>query len=243
MKVPPYVHTAMQTYRQLDESQIAQTLEALKGRIVERFPDANLREVCEQLMEASRQVSAVAAYVRRPNWPLRAVSGLVTLGLVVLLIAVGRITLSAGGAMAMSDVVQGIEAAVNDVVFFGIAVYFLFTVETRIKRRRALHVLHELRSLAHIVDMHQLTKDPERLSSTPTDTGSRGRRTAGKDLGRYLDFCSELLSLTSKIAALLVQGFNDGVVLAAVNEIEELTTGLSGKIWQKITILERSRAR
>jgi hypothetical protein len=29
-------------------------------------------------------------------------------------------------------------------------------------------------------------------------------------------------------------------VLAGVNEIEGLTTGLSNKIWQKITILERS---
>jgi hypothetical protein len=233
----------MPTYRQLDEGQIAETLDALSGRITERFPDSNLRQVCAQLIEASRQVSTVAAYIRRPNWTLRVISGLITLGLVVLLIAVGRITLSAGGNMGMSDIVQSIEAAVNDIVFFGIAVYFLFSVEIRIKRRRALHVLHELRSLAHVVDMHQLTKDPERLSSAPADVGGRGRRTSGRDLGRYLDFCSELLSLTSKIAALLVQGFDDGVVLAGVNEVEELTTGLSGKIWQKITILERARSR
>ena len=65
----------------------------------------------------------------------------------------------------------------------------------------------------------------------------------GLDLGRYLDFCSELLSLTSKVAATLVQDFDDAVVLAGVNEVEELTTGLSGKIWQKITILERARPR
>ena len=59
------------------------------------------------------------------------------------------------------------------------------------------------------------------------------------ELGRYLDYCSELLSVTSKLAALLVQYFNDEVVLGAVNEIETLTTGLSGKIWQKIRLLER----
>jgi hypothetical protein len=235
----------MQSYRQLDEAQIAQTLEALKGRITERFPDSNLRQVCEQLIEASKQVSAVADYLRRPNWMLRTLGGVATFALVLLLVAVARISLNASGQMGMSDIVQTIEAAVNDVVFFGIAVYFLLTIETRAKRRRALKVLHELRSLAHIVDMHQLTKDPERLSSVPADAGIGGktRRTTGKDLGRYLDFCSELLSLTSKIAATLVQDFNDGVVLVAVNEIEELTTGLSGKIWQKITILERARPR
>jgi hypothetical protein len=237
---------AMGSYRQLDESQIAQTLEALRGRIAERFPDSNLRQVCEQLIIASREVAAVADYLRRPNWALRILGTIATLGLVALLFAVGKITLSASGEMGMSDIVQTIEAAVNDIVFFGIAVYFLLTIETRVKRSRALDVLHQLRSLAHIVDMHQLTKDPERLSSTPAAperTGPKGKRAVGMDLGRYLDFCSELLSLTSKSAALLVQDFNDSVVLAGVNEIEELTTGLSGKIWQKITILERARPR
>ena len=236
----------MQSYRQLDEAQIAHTLEALRLRIVERFPDSNLRQVCEQLIETSKHASRVAAYLRQPNWPLRAMAGVATLGLIALLVAVGRITLSASGQMGMSDIVQTIEAAVNDIVFFGIAVYFLATIETRAKRRRALAVLHELRSLAHVVDMHQLTKDPERLRSVPAaqaGVAGRTRRTTGKDLGRYLDFCSELLSLTSKNAALLVQNFNDNAVLAGVNEIEELTTGLSGKIWQKITILERERPR
>ena len=59
------------------------------------------------------------------------------------------------------------------------------------------------------------------------------------ELGRYLDYCSELLSLISKVAALHVQRFNDPHTLAAVNDLESLTSGLSGKIWQKITLLER----
>jgi len=57
-------------------------------------------------------------------------------------------------------------------------------------------------------------------------------------LSRYLDYCSEMLSLTGKIAALYVQTYDDGVALAAVNEVEGLTTGLSRKIWQKLMILE-----
>jgi len=236
------------TYRQLDERQITQTLEALRDRIAERFPQANLREVCEQLIAAAGEASVCVAYLRRPNWKLRTAGGMATLGLVALLVSAAKVTMNAPDQMGMSDIVQTIEAAVNDIVFFGVAVFFLLTIETRAKRRRALAVLHELRSLAHIVDMHQLTKDPERLSSvsepaTGTVGGGRKRRATGPDLGRYLDFCSELLSLISKIAALLVQNFNDSVVLAGVNEIEGLTTGLSGKIWQKITILERSSPR
>jgi hypothetical protein len=42
------------------------------------------------------------------------------------------------------------------------------------------------------------------------------------------------------LSALLVQGFKDAVVLSEVNEIEALTSALSGRIWQKIQLLERA---
>ncbi|MDH3577528.1 MAG: hypothetical protein OEO71_06875 [Gammaproteobacteria bacterium] len=58
------------------------------------------------------------------------------------------------------------------------------------------------------------------------------------ELIRYLDYCSEMLSVTSKIAALYIQRFNDGVVLNAVSDVETLCSGLSGKVWQKLQIAE-----
>jgi hypothetical protein len=36
-----------------------------------------------------------------------------------------------------------------------------------------------------------------------------------------------------------VQRFDDPVTLSAVNDVENLTAGLSRKIWQKIMILDR----
>ena len=123
-------------------------------------------------------------------------------------------------------------------VFLSAGIVFLFTFETRLKRRRALIALHELRSLAHIIDMHQLTKDPERLLNRGAPTpASPVESMTTFELSRYLDYCSEMLSLIGKIAALYVQNFDDSVALSAVNEIEALTTGLSRKIWQKIMIL------
>ncbi len=65
----------------------------------------------------------------------------------------------------LSDFVQGVEAGINDLVFLGIAIYFLASIEGRLKRRTALRRIHQLRSIAHIVDMHQLTKDPEYLTA------------------------------------------------------------------------------
>jgi hypothetical protein len=50
------------------------------------------------------------------------------------------------------------------------------------------------------------------------------------------------LALLSKIGQLYVERFPDPPTLAAVNQFESLTTGLSGKIWQKLMILDRVRA-
>ena len=56
-------------------------------------------------------------------------------------------------------------------------------------------------------------------------------------LSRYLDYCAEMFSLIGKLSALYVQDFDDPAVIASVNDVDQLTTGLSRKVWQKIVIL------
>lgn len=134
--------------------------------------------------------------------------------------------------------IQATEAAANLMLPLGATLYFLISLETRIKRRRALVAIHELRSIAHIIDMHQLTKDPERILRNWQGTDNSPKHCMTPlQLNRYLDYCSEMLSLTGKIAALYVRQFDDPVAVATVSEVEDLTTGLSRKIWQKIMIL------
>ena len=124
----------------------------------------------------------------------------------------------------------------------GAALFFLVSLELRLKRTRALQKLHDLRAICHVIDMHQLTKDPSQLlnsNATPTES-SPERLLTPFQLSRYLDYCSELLSLIGKQAALYAQSLPDPVVVSAVNDIEILTTGLSRKIWQKIVIIDNA---
>ncbi|MCC6772177.1 MAG: hypothetical protein IT360_13375 [Gemmatimonadaceae bacterium] len=233
------------SFRTLDASHIIGTIERLCHRIEERFPGAGLTGVGRDLFGLARECAREAERLGRPNWPVRlGVTAAILLMAAVVVAAVSGVVqrLSSPSEVAgLSDFVQGVEAGVNDVVFLAIAVYFLASIEGRLKRRAALRRIHQLRSVAHIVDMHQLTKDPEYVNDPRIDTASSPVRTMSRtELGRYLDYCSELLSLTGKVAALFVQRMDDAVVLQAVNEIEDLTTGLSGKIWQKITLLESS---
>lgn len=234
------------TYRQLAPAEIIRTAQQLERRVSERFPGSGLGRVCAEIVRATRDAEAVADALAKPNYAIRGVVGL----FIALLIA-AVIGLFAGlrknlhpNFESISDLLQGLEAGVNDLVFIGFAIWFLTRLEARWKRRRALRSLHGLRSLAHIVDMHQLTKDPDRVTGRgAADTESSPKRVmTSYELTRYLDYCSEALALLSKAAALHIEGFDDAETLAAVGEIEDLTDGLSRKIWQKITILDRVMA-
>ena len=134
---------------------------------------------------------------------------------------------------------QGIEAVANLVVLTGGTLLFVITIEQRLKRRRALGALHELRVIMHVIDMHQLTKDPSASVIVGGKTASSPARTLTPyELSRYLDYCAEMMSLTSKVAVLFAQSLPDPVVTEAVSDIERIASGMAQKVWQKIMLLD-----
>ena len=230
---------SVENYETLDAERIVQTVQRLSDRIRERFgSEAGLYRVCCRLNEIAAQAQQRGVSLGRPIWSLRLAVGLVvvlTLGASVA--ALLSVELD-GGRLAVPEFIQVMEAAINDLVLIGAALFFLVTLETRFKRGRALRAIHEIRSVAHIIDMHQLTKDPDRLRSGIQLTTSSPRTSLNAfELGRYLDYCSEMLSLTGKIAVVYVQNFDDAVTIASANEVEQICTSLSRKIWQKIRVL------
>lgn len=225
----------------LDPQEIVRTVQLLRDRISERFPHSGLLQLAEKFVQLAAKTVDRLDWVAKPNIPVRMGIAFL-LGLILTLVAGALIGFSRlpVGLTTLASLLQAVESVITNVFYIGASILFLFTVEARVKRRRALKFLRELRALAHIVDMHQLTKDPDRLLAPGTDTRSSPVREMSRfELGRYLDYCSEMLSLISKIAALYVQNYDDPVVLSAVDEVEDLTTGLARKIWQKIMILER----
>ncbi|MDP9279478.1 MAG: hypothetical protein M3P00_08655 [Gemmatimonadota bacterium] len=228
-------------YRTLDESKIIDTLTALRDRIEKQFPDSGLGRVADELIAVGAEVADCADYLNSPNWPIRILAALLIAGMILVLYLASPPLDLPTGAHKFSGV-QSIAAVLNIVAVVGVAVLFLLRLETNLKRRRAHGVIHELRSLAHVVDMHQLSKDPAgRRSPEPEIVTSPKGAMSQESLGRYLDYCTDLLSLTGKLSALLVQRFKDEAVLGEVNEIEALTSALSGRIWQKIQLLESAR--
>lgn len=224
--------------RNLSPERIAETAATLSKRVAERFPDAGLRRPLAELEKIASGAGRASASLGRPLWFLRGAAwSLGALAFGALFYGVRQARLAPGAASNLSDLLQGADAAVNLMILLGAGILSLWNLEERLKRRRALALLHELRELAHVIDMHQLTKDPGTLQAAPTASSPR-RSMSREDLARYLDYCSEALALIGKVAAVYAQKADDAAVLEAVDGIEDLSTGLSRKVWQKISILQ-----
>jgi len=240
----------------LESSQVVVTLERLEARIAARFPGSGLSGVAGALRQEAETTARHAEAITRPYPVTRLFVGLVILAILALavelwwlggtelnwssLAQVARVR----GAFDPLDLAAGLEAAVNLVILGSLAIWFLINSEARAKRKRALAALHGLRALAHVIDMHQLTKDPTIVMAKGRETAASPSRSMDQfQLTRYLDYCSEMLALIGKLAALYAARTQDAEVIAAVNDIESLCSDLGRKIWQKITILSALQER
>ena len=218
----------------LDSVKVLGTIDRLCLRIEDRFPESGLLELGHALHEIATETDLMIDWVERPNYLLRVVTyGFAIFMLVALIVGVAQLEFEA--TFKFSHVLTIAEAATNEIILVGAAIAFLVTFETRQKRKRVIAAIGQLRSIAHVIDAHQLTKDPG-AGTIPTEH-SPDRNLTPDEMSRYLNYCSEMLSLTSKVAFLYVQKFPDPTTEEAVHDLETLTIGLGSKIWQKLILL------
>lgn len=223
---------ASSRYQRLDHGAVRASADALAQRVARRFPDRSLGEVAGEVVGLIDEVGRGSGISRRRVRLARLTS---RLGMVAVVLVIGGAIFLAAldvlgdpDALGPVDWLPLIETVINQVVFGAIAVFFLHAVPERMERSRVLRILHRLRSLAHVIDMHQVTKVPERLE----------QGMSREDLTRYLEYATEMLSLVGKAAALFAEDTTDGEILDAVGGIESLTSDMARKVWQKIAILQ-----
>ena len=229
-------------FERLAVGPVRATAERLAQRMESRIPGRGLNTVAAELVRLIDDVGEGASLTQGRLRTARIVSrvtlALVIAGAIALFVIAARDAFSLHERENSVDWIPLIEAAINDLVFVAIAVFFLHSVPDRLERSRLLTLLYRLRSLAHIVDMHQLAKDPERVrAATRHSEPSPDTGLTREQMEAYLEYCTELLSLAGKIAALCAEESRDQVVLDTVRAIETLTISLSREIWQKIALL------
>ncbi|GAA2160546.1 hypothetical protein FHX52_3116 [Humibacillus xanthopallidus] len=237
------------SYDRLDGTEVRAVLTYLGERIDTYLPrHPGLRTAVKEcgtlvdgLLERRRHAPAQRAAI---VWTSRV---LIVVVLAVVLVATAfaaRDAIANARSLESFEWLPLVESLINDLVFAGIAIWFLLSLADRVVRNDLIRRLHRLRSMAHIIDMHQMSKDPAALlpdmvmGAVAGDDVISPRTMSVRDYALYLDYCSELLSLTSKAAALCAEESTDALVLDTVSEIENLTTGMSRKIWQKISLLQ-----
>jgi len=222
----------------LEHDRLLAMLDAQVESVEKRFPGRGLVDVAKQVREAAAHAPALCDHILKPNLLIRVSVAILGAAIVVGLV-VKMSTLDFGNADGWA-VLEGLEAAINTAVYMGIAIFFLVSYETRRRRERALTALQELRALAHVLDMHQLNKDPERLVFLEQAKEDDEKTSMSPFLlERYLDYTADLLAMVGKLAAWYAQRITDPEVLLAVTELEQLTGSLSLKIWQKIQIVNQ----
>lgn len=219
----------------LSSKKIVETIGLLQIRIEERFPSSSLARVCGNLRQTAKDTDGTIEDIQQTHFGYRFIV-FVFVGLVLAFsaVAISRIDTKTS-QMTLTEMLPLLDAIFNIVFLVGGAIIFLVSIENRAKRKKVQKAVNTLRCLAHVVDAQQLTKDPcyvhEKVSRT---SHSPERHMNAFQLSRYLDYCSEMLSLISKVAFLYVQDYHDAQATNAVKDLEDLTNGLSRKIWQKI---------
>ena len=220
----------------LDHQRLVDLLREQRKTLEKRFPERGLCKVAGLVEDTFLRAPEIVDKILKPNYLIR---GLVLVLALLMLITVGFGLLELKFSVEDGwSVLEGIEAGISTIVYSGIAIVFLVSFELRQRRQMTLEALQELRALAHVLDMHQMDKDPEYyMFPEEFEEGSVTANLTPAELERYLDYTADLLSLLGKLAAWYAQKVNDPEVLVAINELEQLTGDMTRKIWQKISII------
>lgn len=147
--------------RELREDKLLETVSKIQKQIAARFPASGLAVVAADVVQVTQEAMARARAIRSPNRWMQAC--LVLLGLIAVGGVVAYVQSRTDETTLWQRTWHFLDEAKGSAAILTAATIFVVTSETRMKRKRALKAVHELRAIAHIIDMHQLVKDPDRL--------------------------------------------------------------------------------
>ncbi len=147
-------------YRTIDPTKLILTTSKMADRVEEHFPKSGLASVANEVAAVAEGTVARVAEIKKPRLGLR-----ILIGIMVLLVISGplvcSVVLSFRDDMTnLGDFLQATDAGLHMILVLAGGIVFLVGMENRMRRNQALEALSEFRSLAHLVDLHQINKDP-----------------------------------------------------------------------------------
>jgi hypothetical protein len=219
----------------LDPSRIIQTAENLAERIGDRLPGRTLASLAVELARIASETDLRARQARKPIIAIRLASITAILASLLCLTYLLRHIHTSWEFGTITEVFEAADAAFNLLVVLAGAIWFLITLEARIKRRKALASIEELREFIHVIDLTQLYYTPELYDVDVPDSPAQ----AGLD-HTYLLFCTQMIGVISNLAALYGRGGANDSILRAVSEVDMLASAVSTKLLSKVPMVRPS---
>lgn len=223
-------------FRTIDPDKLILTVSKLADRVEDEFPASGLSAVANEVVVVAEGTVARVEEIEKPRIFLRVMVGILVVAALAGPFLFSVLLTFSEKVNNLGDFLEATDAGLHLLLILTGGVIFLVGLENRLKRNQALEALAEFRSLAHLVDLHQINKDPGLDRMVPPEPDERTVK-SDEALANYLDFSGDLLSIIGKLAAFYAQSLRDRVVLDAVNEIETLSSSLSNKLWLKILVL------
>ncbi len=216
----------------LKGTSICESIEALKNQVNNQFPGKRLSATIEDLETEAKSATNIAKKVGGSHF----IGWFITLS-VPLLLFVATIASTASyfnldiSSIQSYDDIDGVVNIGFVTVLIGLFVRQFITIR---RRTNSMKQLHKLRTIIHILDMKQQNKKYHNCLTNK-------KPLSHNDNIRYLDDCSQAIVLAGKVAALMIEGHNDALVIATVSEIDSLCNGITNRIWQKIQVFQLAK--
>jgi hypothetical protein len=217
----------------LDPAKIILTAENLARRVGDRLPGSTLAGLAADLAEIARATDERARRAREPNRLIRGAGWLAgALGVSGLWYIADHIQTHLVDAHlefgTITDLFESADAGFNILVALAGALWFLITMEARVKRRQSLAHIGELLEFIQLIDVTQLYYTPELYKSnfSPDSAQSKFDHT-------YLLFCNEMLGLIGNLAPLYNRGNMDDAVWRATSDVVMLANAIEGRLFAK----------
>lgn len=147
-------------YRSLNPDLIVKTTARLSERIEKRFGGRGLTQVANELTQFAQEEVGLARRIARPRSLVRSLVYVFIASGIAVIAYVGWTLKIDFQARPSLDMFEGVEAFINLLILLSAGIWFLLNLEARMKRHDVLVRINQLRSIAHVIDMHQLSKDP-----------------------------------------------------------------------------------
>jgi hypothetical protein len=231
----------------LTHEYVGETAKRLVERIHSRFDDDDLTNIARQVFDVATmsekriaRALRVGFFIRLLTWPVVIAVGF---GIAAWIKSL-HLAIQVNDA---GDLAQSLDSVLQLILVLGAGGWFLLSIGTKVQRRSLFKALQELHALAQVIDLVQLDKDPDRLHFS-SEQRTENSPTLGKAntaflLSRYLDYCSELLSVLSKIACLYRERVSDEAVLSRLGDFDRLASQLRSNIGSKMGLIAHSQSK